>query len=408
MTTTLTITHLGREGDGLAQWRGKGVGFPFTLPGEKISVNEQGEMDVLVTPSPSRIAPACTHFGVCGGCRLQHGNADFIAAWKRGLVTHLLQKQGIPTVCEKIFTTPAQSRRRVNLTARHDGKAIILGFQRRESHALLDITQCPVLRPSLLNLITPLRGALTEIMLARQEAELQINDVNGSIDILVTGASFTPAQKTALATFAAAQHITRLCLQESIESEAEILLSAHPVTTRYGAFTVALPTGAFMQASAEAEGAMLDFIRPFMKKAKTYADLFCGSGLFALSFHEKGRKILALDHAGPAITALQEAARGAPAIKAERRNLFRDPLSAHEAQDLDAVILDPPRNGAEAQARALAVSRVPLIIYVSCNPHSFARDARILGEGGYRLADLHAFDQFLWSQHVEVVGIFKK
>ncbi|NDE91167.1 MAG: hypothetical protein EB059_08560, partial [Alphaproteobacteria bacterium] len=232
--------------------------------------------------------------------------------------------------------------------------------------------------------------------------------LNGAIELALSGINFNAQQQQTLISWGAEHKLARLYSQMDENAETSVLLDQTALTGHYGAISVPLPPHAFMQASDEAEHAMLASLKPVFEKAKNAADLFCGTGLFALNLYAKNKTMLAVDVDGNAIRALSAATQNLRGFKTERRNLFRDPLKAIELSHFDTVCLDPPRAGAKEQAAELACSKVAHIAYVSCNPATFMRDARILTQGGYTLTQVHVFDQFLWSHHIELIGMFSR
>lgn len=418
LPVTLRIEKLGHQGDGLAPWKEEGgrtirASVPFTLPGETVRAtlhetpdHAHGTLVEILEPHAERQKPPCMHFGACGGCRLQHAPAGMIAALKCDQLKRALEHNGIVFTPVAIFTTPLHSRRRVTFHARHDKKGIAIGFHKRESHELVAITTCPVLRPSLEALL-PFLYEVLQYLPQGKEADITLTELLGVREVAITGPAPTDEKRAALTSLASRQDIGRLLLRENENTEYELLFFSQRLMALYGPYELALPSAPFLQASDEAEAAMLDYMRPFMRGVRRYADLFCGTGLFALSFYEKGADVLAADADGPAITALLAGARGLPGLKAERRNLMRVPVTAQELKDRDVVIIDPPRAGAREQCLELAKLHAR-IIYVSCNPQSFARDARILQDGGLQLKDAKLFDQFLYSHHTEVIGVFER
>jgi 23S rRNA (uracil1939-C5)-methyltransferase len=420
-TATLNVTRLGAHGDGLASLDGKPVGVAFTLENETVEAAITQEKYGLtafptrfISTSKHRVKPPCPHFGPdavdknpCGGCVIQHAEDAHYRAWKRGKVRHVLAKAGIAHDCGQLFVTPPLSRRRAVFTAARRGKHITLGFNRRASHMLVDIHSCMVVRPAITALLPSLRAKLETILGDDQQVDVHVTEVNEVLSVMLSGLHLTAAQEQALAAWAIERNIGMLYARSGDEAP-RIILKQAQLKVRYGETDVLLPPASFMQASFESEQAMLDFIAPHMDGVKTYADLFCGSGVFALSFAEKATRITAADADEMALSALHYAARDMQKLATVKRNLFSDPFAAHELKDVDAVIIDPPRAGAEAQAKLLAQAKVKKIIYVSCNPVSFARDAQHLVAGGYKLVDLKLFDQFLWSAHIELIGVFTR
>ncbi len=412
--TRLTITRLGAHGDGLARHGDAHVSIPFTLPGEEIHTEiTQGKHGLtgtvleIITPSPQRRTAPCAHFTTCGGCVMQHADDALYRDWKRGKVRHVLEKAGISHACDDLFVTPPYSRRRAVLTASRKDTGVVLGFNRRGSHELINIQQCVVLRPAITALLPSLRVLLTQILKPHASLDIHVTELGNVLSVALMGIELDDAQERTATEWALQQGVGSLWAQNA-KTGSRILLQQSPLIASYGDALVALPAGPFLQASNEAESAMLEFIRPFMKGITHYADLFCGSGLFALSFSNKNTHVTAADADGRALDALRAASRNRPQMKVETRNLFREPYLANSFKNMQAIILDPPRAGAAAQIQEIAKSNAPLVIYVSCNPVSFAADAAKLQTGGYDLKALKLFDQFLWSEHVELVSLFTR
>lgn len=411
----LTITRLGNQGDGLAMTEQGPVDVPFALPGEEITAvlvqskdRISGKLVEIIKPSPSRITPPCPAFGKCGGCRLQHMNDETYREWKRGAVDYLLERNGFKIKADSLFVTPPASRRRVTFAISKDASGVKLGFHMRESHEVVGIESCAVIRPELSALIPALRDLFDGLLSNGQSLAVHATVLRGLIEIVLTGISFTQEQTKQLISWAAQHHIARLYSKIDENAECHVLLSQTAFIARYGDTDVALPPASFMQASDEAEAAMLATLIPYFKSSSHIADLFCGTGLFALSLYDKRKSILAIDADGAAITALHTSTQTFKGFTTQRRNLFREPLKPIELKSIDAVCLDPPRVGAKEQAAELARSKVSRVAYVSCNPTTFMRDAKTLTDGGYKLTNIHVFDQFLWSQHIELIGLFSR
>jgi len=423
LAATLTITHLNAEGDGSAMFEDKRIAVPFSLEGEEVHVNirtgkSRGKKQIwvdtkeIVKASPQRVAPACPHFGEkanppCGGCRLQHLESVAYTNWKKQNVEKLFAKAGVKYPALDVYTASPASRRRAVLSSyKRDGK-VTLGFNERGRHRLVDITHCAVLRPRLVALLPSLRALLQELVDDRAKVDIHVTELGGRIEVVFLGIGFSRDGEEKVTAWAVAQNLDAVYSRKGGKGT-HILYAPRPLQAHYGDFAVALPPACFLQASDAAERAMLETMTPHMEGAKHVLDLFCGSGLFALSFAHKAKLVRALDSFGPAIEALKHAARGSQKIVAEERNLFADPLKAADMKLFDTVIIDPPRAGASAQCAELAQSSVKKIIYVSCNPQSFAQDAFVLQAGGYAMQYAKIVDQFLWTAHVELVAVFER
>ncbi len=414
-TQRLTISHIGNQGDGLAQTEQGMVDIPFTMQGEEVIAeltqykeHMHGKLIELLKPSPSRITPPCSAFGQCGGCRMQHLNVTSYHEWKLSVVNHLLEKNGFAVSAEHLFMTPPASRRRATFVAVKNNSGLHLGFHKRESHDVVSIDDCTVLRPKLTALIQPLREALTYTLHMGDVISIHATILNGIIELVFSGKSFSDSHMQHLIRWAAKHGVARLFTKPDENAQNQLLLSQTTLTAHYGDVDITLPPAAFMQASDEAEVAMLECIKPFFETSKHIADLFSGTGLFALSLYDKSKTMLAVDIDGAAIDALHTSTQNLRGFKTIRRNLFREPLKAIELKTVNAICLDPPRAGAKEQIMEIPRSKVGRVAYVSCNPATFMRDARILTDGGFKLTKVEVFDQFLWSHHIELIGFFNR
>jgi 23S rRNA (uracil1939-C5)-methyltransferase len=404
MIETTGILRLGHAGDGITA---DGLFVPYTVPGDVVRIAREGARGRLLeilTPGPSRTVAPCAHFGRCGGCALQMLAREPYLAWKRELVITALTQRGFADApVEDIRAVPPGTRRRAMFKARAAGKSVHLGFYEPESRNLVDITECPVLVSELAALISPLKLGLAPIIHPGETAELHATATDTGIDLsLKLKRARGPDLLMLLSELASGLKLARL----SWNGET-IAMAAIP-SLRIGRFTLALPPESFLQPTKEGERVLQSLVLEEARDARNIADLFSGCGTFALALAE-ARAIHAVDSAEAQIEALTAAAKAQRAnVTAETRDLFRRPLTPGEFSRFDCVVLDPPRPGASAQAQLLAQSRVPNVLYVSCNPASFARDARILSDGGYRLVRVVPLDQFLWSPHVELFARFTR
>jgi len=410
---TVTIGLLGALGDGVAETASGRLHIPFTAPGDRARVSTKGKdaatLAELLEAGPDRTEPPCRHFGTCGGCALQHLRPDFIAAWKRERVISALARAGLGDVAVgPTIAIPPGTRRRATLAATRIGKRVLVGFAERASHRLVDLQECPVLRPELAALIAPIRGRLPELLAAGENADLALTWTESGADlVLIRKRPPTLSDRETLAAFAEGADLASISWRAGVTSPAEPVAARRTPRIRLGKAIVAFAPGAFLQPSAEGEEALTAFVADSLAGiGGPVADLFCGLGTFAVPAAALG-PVSAYDADGPAIAALQKAAKNLP-IAAHRRDLFREPLTVKELDGFAAAVIDPPRAGAEKQARMLADSAVPLIAYVSCNPVSFARDAAILAQGGYRPERVTPVDQFAWSPHVELTCAFRR
>lgn len=401
---TYTIDRLGHLGDGVAQGPDGPVFASGVLPGEIIDATLQGTRltDIrIVTPSPLRVKPPCAHARACGGCLMQHASDAFVADWKTGIIAGALAGQGLTAPLRPILTSPPRSRRRATLAGRKTKGGAMLGFHARASDTLVEVPNCQLLHPDLMGTFPALQ-ALAKLAAPRgTEVTLTVTRSLGGADVVVTGAKEADATlRLDLARLAEANGFARLTWNDEV-----VALRASPMQ-RMGQALVAPPPGAFLQATAEGEAALLSAVRDAIGPARRIADLFCGVGTFALPLAE-GAEVLAFEGDATMVAALDKAARATPGLRritATARDLFRRPLEPDEFKGLDAAVIDPPRAGAEAQTERLAAAKVPVIAMVSCNPATFARDARILTQAGYRIDWVQPVDQFRWSSHVELAA----
>jgi 23S rRNA (uracil1939-C5)-methyltransferase len=412
MTERLLIDRVGHRGDGLAETPAGLAFVPYTLPGEIAEVDPvEGHPDRwhllrVEIPSPDRIAPICPHFGVCGGCAVQHWKAAPYFAWKRGLVSDALIQAGLPVAVDEVVDAHGEGRRRIVLHARHRGRNMLeVGFAALREHRLIAIDRCPILAPGLTGAIEAAWEIAETLAPLRKPLDIQFTATDDGLDVDVRGSGPVPPNRTAaLARVAEKRKLARLT------RHGELVVQRVVPTLRMGRAAVALPPAAFLQATAKGEAELAGLVGEHVAAAKNIADLFAGVGPFTLRLAERGR-ILAADSNEGAVMALRRAAAaigGLKPIEAEARDLFRRPYLKPELKRFDAVLFDPPRQGAEAQARALAESSVPIVVAVSCNPATFARDAAILIAGGYRLGRVTPVDQFRYAAHIELVAKFER
>jgi 23S rRNA (uracil1939-C5)-methyltransferase len=401
---------MGAEGDGVAPGP---VFAPLTLPGERILASVAGDRAELIevlARSDERIAPPCPHFGDCGGCALQHWRAEPYLAWKVEQIRLALGRERLETEILPPFVAPPGSRRRLALHARQAGAGALIGFKARRSWRLAPIEVCPVADPRLVAAFPAFRRLAAPLFEQPKSAPtLHVTLTDSGIDVDITGVerrsgALSADARARVAEAAAQADFARVTLA------GEMLYLARPPMVRIGRAAVALPAGGFLQAVADAEAAMAAFAKAALVGARSIADLYCGVGAFALRLAED-TAVAAYDVSAPAIAALKSAQGSAPGLKpiaAEARDLARRPVLAAELKRIDAAVIDPPRAGAIEQHRELAKSAVARVSSVSCNPATFARDARILTDAGFTLVRVLPVDQFLWSPHVELVGVFER
>jgi 23S rRNA (uracil1939-C5)-methyltransferase len=393
------IQRLAAKGDGVT---GDGRYFAMTAPGDRIAD------DGTVVPGPHHADPACRHYPACGGCQIQHVDEASFAGFVRDRVAGAIAGQGLTagTVLPPHISPPG-SRRRASLRAIRAGGGVRIGFSTEQSHHVVDMTMCAILHPALFALVAPLRELLPDMIADRQGAHVKMTLTDQGVDLLIEGVTTDSlAQAEALIAFAQAHGLARLSVDDGYGPQTR--WEPEPVTVTFGGVPVAFPPYAFLQATQDGEAALLDAARPAIADARVFADLFTGLGTFALGLGN-GRGAYAAEAARDHILALKAAgARAGRKLAADHRDLFRRPLTAQELDRFDAILLDPPRAGAREQAAQLAQSWVPAIAYVSCNPGSFARDAKMLVEGGYTLESVKPVGQFRWSTHVELAAVFRR
>lgn len=398
------IARLGAQGDGIAGTPDGPVFLPFALPGERWCMSEG--MAERVTDSPDRQQPICRHFGACGGCVAQHMSADLYRRWKLDALLQAFAHRGIDIVPEPIRMVAPRSRRRAFFGVARRGDQVVLGFRREGSHALVDLAECPVLDPAIVEAIPLLRELAYLALPSGAGGRLIVTRVDGGLDVAIEDgtARLEPDTSAALAQRAAAAGLQRLVVFGQL-----VYMNRAP-SLLLGGVQVELPRGAFLQAVPEAEEIMADLVTGAVGKARHVADLFCGLGTFTFPLARRAR-VMAVDSDRRAIEALEKAARSASGLRpitVKIRDLMREPLSRGELEGLDAIVLDPPRAGAKAQAEILARSTVRRIVMVSCNPATAARDARILIDGGYQIGAVTPIDQFIYAPHLEIVAVFQR
>jgi len=387
------VIRLAGRGDGVGE---SGRYHPLAAPGDRVRA------DGGVEPGPHRQVPPCRHFPGCGGCQLQHVDDEAYAGFLRDRIASALAAQGLPGPdILPAHISPPGSRRRASLRAERGGA---LGFNAQASHRVVDMRECHILRPELFALVGPLRALLRRLKLPAT-AGVRLTLADQGVDLLLEQVEADGlAAAEALGDFAREHRLARLALDDGYGAQTR--WEPEPVTVTLGGVPVPLPHGAFLQATAEGEAALVEAVRGAIGDARIVADLFAGLGTFALAL--EGR-ILAAEAARDAALALKSAAgRAQRPVFVDHRDLYRRPLDPAELNRFEAVVLDPPRAGAKEQSAALARSQVPRIAYVSCNPSTFARDAAALVAGGYRFDWMKPVGQFRWSTHVELVGAFSR
>jgi len=408
----LLIARLGHRGDGVADSLAGAIYVPGALPGETVEVEgvaghpDRRRLLRVEQPSAERIAQICPHFGVCGGCAIQHLDATRYRAWKRDLVVEALRQAGVDGPVANLIDAHGEGRRRAVFHARSGARDVLeVGFSAPRAHHVVAIDRCPILTPSLGGALKAAWALAEALDPAKKPLDIQVTATDAGLDVDVRGSGpLTPMLLTALARIAAKHDLARLT------RHGELIALARTPMLRMGKATVQLPPAAFLQATAKGEEVLARLVLAACAGAATVADLFAGVGPFALRLAERAR-VVAVDDDEAALSALKRATAstaGLKPVEIERRDLFRRPLGATELKRFDAVVFDPPRQGAEMQARELAASGVPLVVAVSCSPGTFARDMRELLRGGYRLTEVTPLDQFRYAAHVEIVARLEK
>ncbi len=396
----LTVERLGHRGDGISG----GLFIPGALPGEVVEGTPQGDRltDVrILTPVQDRVKPPCPHARSCGGCTVQHAADPLVARWKEGIVAGALAGQGLQAPIRPIVTSPPHSRRRATLSGRRTKGGVLVGFHARASDSIVPVPQCHLLHPDLMAAVPAVEEIIRTGGSRSAEVQATVTRTLTGPDIAVTrGKPADAALRMDLAGIAEARGLSRLTWDGEVMAQ-----RAAPVVP-LGPARATLPPGAFLQATEHGEQALAQAVAEAVGGARRVADLFAGCGTFALRLAERAEVMAA--EADPAmVAALQAAARTTPGlhrIDAVTRDLFRRPLEPDELRGLDALVIDPPRAGAEAQTERLARAQVPVVAMVSCNPATFARDARILCDAGFRIDWIQPVDQFRWSPHMELAA----
>lgn len=416
------IASLGTGGDGIAETASGPIYVRYAAPGDRLGIRvrrdkggvRRGDIVERLTDGPGRIAPVCSHFAECGGCAVQQIEGAAYRDWKRELVVAPLERRGFDGgIVGALLPGALGSRRRARFFVRMTAAGPVLGFRTARSHHIVALAECPVMDLGIVALLPSLSALAGRLFKAGDSAEISVTSCSNGLDVTIY-ASDEPDMpaRVVLADFADEADLVRLSWAGfGADATAEPVIRRRAATIRFGSVAVEPPPDAFLQATADGEAALRIRIEQALAGAGKVADLYAGCGAFALPLAAAGQHVIAIDSAADHIAALDAAARGAglgPFVTAEARDLHRRPLAGRELRDLDGVVLDPPRSGAASQAVALAESEVPVIAYASCDPKSFARDARVLGDGGYRLESVTPVDQFLFTPHVELVGVFRR
>lgn len=390
-----SIVRVGARGEGVTA---DGRHAPLAAPGDTLT--ETG----AIIPGPHHQQPPCRHFPECGGCQLQHLDDAAYAGFVADRIAAALDAQGLAAPTRPVLLSSPNTRRRATLHAEGKGGRVILGFAAERSHAIIDMRECHILLPELFALVQPLRALLQRLGLKRR-ADVHLTMTDQGPEVLLAG--FAPeglSAHEAITGFSRAQGVARFAVDDGLGPETR--WEPEPVTITLGEIPVPFPPHGFLQATREGEGALVAAAQEVVAGARTVADLFAGLGTFALALPAR---TYAAEGARDAVLALKSAANARQrAVFVEHRDLFRRPLTVAELDRFDAVILDPPRAGAREQAAALAACRVKAVAYISCNPSSFARDAKVLVDGGWRIDWVQPVGQFRWSTHVELAAAFSR
>jgi 23S rRNA (uracil1939-C5)-methyltransferase len=406
-TSKLTIDRLGERGEGVARTPGGLVFVPYVLASETITAEIEGSRGTLVeiiTQSPDRIAPFCPYFSHCGGCAVQTLAPLPYAQWKHDLVASALRRAGLKAEVSELVDAHGEGRRRAAFHARFARGRAMTGFMQSRAHDVVEIESCPLLAPSMDKALPAARAIAQVLSASGKPLDILITATLSGLDVDIRGHG--PLGKTE------AQALVRIAITHDLarlSNHGAILIAQRMPLIAMGEAMVAPPPGSFLQATKAGEEALAARACAYLAGIRHAADLFSGIGTFALRIATFAR-VDAFDSDAPALSALAKAARfeSLREVKISQRDLFRRPLGPQELEDYDAIAFDPPRAGAEAQAHALAASRVPRVIAISCNPQTFARDAAILCAGGYEIETVTPIDQFRHTPHVEIVARFEK
>lgn len=404
----IEITTLGHRGDGVAETETGTIYVAGALPGETVRANVvdgRAQNPVIEKRSPDRVEPVCRHYDACGGCSVQHLAQSPYLSWKRGLVEKALRDRGIETDVSDTIAATVGGRRRAVLTATRAGRHTLLGYHEKASHRLVDIAECPVLDPVIVEALPGLKSLASEVLPKKGELRITVLVTTSGLDVALDKADKGYERKIpALSQKVVDQNLARLSVN------GEVILELRPPLLDMGGIGIVAAPGGFAQATLAAEHALSKLVLEGVGKAKTVADLFSGVGTFALRLGRQAN-VHAVEGDAAALAAFDKSLRkpqGLKKVTFERRDLSRRPLVKDELEPYDAVVFDPPRAGAQAQAEQLALSKVRTIVAVSCNPATLARDLRILLDGGYVLQSVTPVDQFHYSPHIEAVAVLTR
>ena len=422
---SLAVTGLGQQGEGLAILDGNRIYVADVLPGETVraTLTDQLDRDVfratveaIEVPSATRVAPPCVYYDACGGCTLQHMETQAYRTWKVDQVRATLSRGRInPLQWDEPIFIPQATRRRATFAVLKQGTRLLAGFHGRRSHQIASIEACLLIRPEIMTALEQAKPWLLKVLKEGKAASLFVQEVGGAVEAVLTGPLVADGGdlriREAFAEWSAASGLSRISWRPQDGREPEIMIQTRRLLATFGPLTVDLPPGAFLQPSREGEVALVGTVLDFLnesghKPAKTIADLFAGCGTFTGPLLDHG-PVMAVESDSAPIDALR-GARGGRRLMVDKRDLLTQPLRKADLTKVDVVVIDPPRAGAKPQAAELTRSDVPAVIYVSCNPVSFAKDASVLLGGGFKLQRVRVVDQFIWSAHTELAGLFTR
>ncbi|MBL4801982.1 MAG: class I SAM-dependent RNA methyltransferase [Emcibacter sp.] len=418
MTIRVKIDYIGAQGNGVAEGPDGPVYVPFSVDGDELEIKlqgKQGRITHIHEPSAKRIMPVCRHFGRCGGCSLQHISQDHYGHWMETQVKQALSHRGFENVTIlDVEISPIGSRRRARLSAMgRSGGNVVLGFAERSSHNIIDVTECSVLKPEIVTFIEPLRKFLSGQLKNRQKMNIQITSAENGLDVILEGAGEPDLDlRMDIAAFAEEQDVARICWQDTKLKKPfyDFLSERRKPYVFVADRQVFLPPGSFLQATKEGEIALTRHMKSILAEADKVVDIFAGCGTFTVALIGD-KAVHAVEGKEDMVVALKQSSNQMGKIRnltTEIRDLFLRPLLPHELNKYDGVILDPPRAGARDQVQEIANSDIKNLVMVSCNPATFARDARILVDAGFVMGDILPVDQFLYSPHLELVAGFKR
>ncbi|MBI1360021.1 MAG: RNA methyltransferase [Alphaproteobacteria bacterium] len=405
----MNIRALGAQGDGISEANGETIYIPFTLPGETVTAdvsNGRGQLLSVDAASPDRAPARCPHYRVCGGCNLQHLAETPYLAFKRDLVVSALASRGLSTDVDPTISVSPKTRRRATLAAAHTPAGFAFGFHGRRTHQIVAISDCAVLTPGLMRALPAIEQLSRMATPPRGKLAITATETPAGIDIAFVGAGkwFSADDRLRLVQAATETRLIRISI------DGEVVLEREKPALKAGSAFLVPPPGGFLQATSPSETAMVQLVGEAVDGARKIVDLFAGSGTFTLPLAQTAN-LHAIESDAAALAALAQAARSTQSLRAvttDRRDLFRQPLTVDELNRFDGAVMDPPRSGAEAQARNLAASKVRRLAMVSCNAASFARDMSLLVQGGWRIDRVSPVDQFLWSSHIEIVAALSR